>query len=90
MLCFRFATIPPKSLRQISWFVEAYDFTVQDGVLNGQFAERFLQRMERLEVVAVAADEFAFSVFDVSQRSEAVMFQLEDVVGVVEWLRNAS
>ena len=41
---------------------------------------------ERLEVVAVTRDELASPFFDVSQRPEPVMFQFEDVVGIVEGL----
>jgi hypothetical protein len=70
-------------------FIETYDFTVQDGILNEQFGERFLEKCEQLESVAVTADEFAFVVFDVSQRPEAVVLQFEDVIRVIERLHDS-
>jgi len=66
--------------------IEADDFAVQDSVLDGQFIERLLQVIEGLEVIQVARDQLALAVFDVGDRAEAIVFQFEDVVGVVEWL----
>jgi hypothetical protein len=55
-------------------------------VLHGQLPERFFQGPERLEVVGIAADEYQFFVFDVGDRTEAVVLQFEDVVGIVDGL----
>jgi hypothetical protein len=59
--------------------IEANDFAIQDCVL-GQSVQRFPETFERLEVVQIAADEFAIAIFDIRNRTEAVMFEFEDVV----------
>jgi hypothetical protein len=66
--------------------IEADNFAVQDSVLDGQFLERLLQVIEGLEVIQVARDQLAFASLDVGDRAEPIVFQFEDVVGVVEWL----
>ena len=66
--------------------IQADDFAVGDGVLDGQFIERLLQVIEGLEVFQVAGDQLAFAGLDVGDRAEAVVFQFENVVGIVERL----
>ncbi len=34
-------------------------------------------------------DQFAFASIDVGERSEAVMFQFKNVLGIIEWLDDA-
>jgi len=63
--------------------IDANDLTVNDGVLDGQSRQRFLQRCEP-EMLQVAGNEFALTAFDVHQRSKAVVLQFEDVIGIVE------
>jgi len=49
--------------------------------------EGFLQRLKRLEAIQVSRDEFAFASVDVRERTEAVVFQLKDIIGIVKGLR---
>src|SRR5271166_7074769 len=65
--------------------IEAHDFTVENRALYRQLVEGFLQRLERLEAVQVPRDQFAFASIDVGERSEAVVFQFENVLGIIEW-----
>ena len=67
--------------------IEADDFTVENCILYRQFVERFLQRLEGLEVVQVPRDQFAFAIVDVGERPEAVVLQFKNVIGIVEGLR---
>jgi len=64
--------------------VETDDFAVQDGVLDGQFIERLLQVIEGLEVIQVTGDQLAFAGLDVGDRAEAVVFEFENLVGIVK------
>ena len=46
-----------------------------------------VERSKRFELVPVAGDESATIVFNVCQSAEAVVFQFEKPVRVIEWLR---
>jgi hypothetical protein len=46
-------------------------------------------RFERFKQIAVAANQLALSLFDVRESAETIVFQFEDVVGVVEGLSDA-
>jgi hypothetical protein len=62
-----------------------FDFQPASGValVDAVFTlvERFLHMPERLQVIAVAAYEFALAIFDISERSQPMVFQFEDVLG---------
>jgi hypothetical protein len=70
-------------------FIEADNFAIQDGILYRYLSERFLQRHERFELVAVAGDQLAFTGLDVGDRAEAVVLQLEQILWIVERLCDA-
>ena len=52
--------------------------------LDRQLIERFLQEIEGLEVLQVAGDQLAFAGLDVGDRAEAVVFEFEQIVGIVK------
>jgi hypothetical protein len=70
-------------------FIEADNFAIQDGILYRYFSERFLQRHERFELVAVAGDQLAFTGLDEGDRAEAVVLQLEQILWIVERICHA-
>ncbi len=69
--------------------IEAHDLAIENCIPDRELVERLLQRVERFELIAVAGDQLALVAFDVSQCSEPVVLEFEDVVRVVERLRNA-
>lgn len=63
--------------------IQAYNLTVDNGVLHRKLAESGSERREA-EVIKVAGDQLALAVLYVRERAETVLLQLEDVVGIVE------
>jgi len=68
--------------------VETDDFTIQDGTLHGKFRERSSQQ-DKFELIQIAGNQFALAVLDVCDGAEAVVFQFEDVVGIIKWFCDA-
>jgi len=70
--------------------IHASDLAINNGVLDAQvLADPLSKVREVAECVSVARDKVAAAILDVGERTEAVDFQLEDVVVGVEWLRTA-
>jgi len=65
--------------------IEANDLGVEDGTLSRQARQSFLQVWEA-EVALVARDELRLAVLQIHHDPEAIVLQLEDVVGIVERL----
>ena len=63
--------------------IQAHDLSVDDRVLHGQLTKDGSERRES-QAVLIAGDQFTFTVLDVGERSEAVVFQFEDEIGMVE------
>ena len=63
----------------------ADDLAIQDDIAGPHLAtEPGAQPSEAFESIAVAGDELALAIFDIGQRPEAVVFDLEDSLRVIE------
>ena len=65
--------------------VGADDLAVEDGISNAQtLRQRPRERVQVPETIAVARDEASARTIDFEERAEAIVFQLEEPIGVVE------
>jgi hypothetical protein len=65
--------------------IEAHNFAIENCVLHRQLDQRFFQRLKS-QVALIARDDLAFSSLQVDNGHETVVFQLENVIGMVEGL----
>jgi hypothetical protein len=63
--------------------IKAYDFAIKDCGCC-QLGEGFLQAAERFISILLAGDKRTCAVTDVGQGAEAIMFNLEKPVGIIE------
>ena len=79
----------PVELRP-AFLVEARQFAVEHGVIGApMLADPIAQRSVRLVDVALAGDQAAAAIVDVSQGAEAIIFEPKYEVGVIECLSRA-
>jgi hypothetical protein len=65
--------------------IDANNLAVNDGVLDGQFGERPLEYFKS-KVPLIARNQFRLPVLQIRDRPESVVFQLENIIGMVEGL----
>ena len=65
--------------------VDPNNLAIKDGVLDGQLGERPLECLKS-KVPLIARNQLRLAVLQIRDRPEAVVFQLENVIGMVEGL----
>jgi len=63
--------------------IDANNLAVKDGVLDGQLGERPLECLKS-KVPLIARNHLALAVLEVGDRPKTVVFQFENVIGMVE------
>ena len=64
--------------------VQAYNFSIDDGILDREFRQSRVQRRETLELILFSRYQSAFSVFDIGQASPTVHLQFKDKLSMVK------
>jgi hypothetical protein len=64
--------------------IQTDNFTVENGALRSQSGQSFPQDFKTLVRVSTAGDQAALPVLDIGQRSEPVVLQLKNPIGIVK------
>jgi len=77
--------LPPEQLVELAHAlrIDANNLAVKDGVLDGQLGERPLECLKS-KVPLVARNQLRLAVLQVRDRPKTVVFQLENVIGMIE------
>jgi hypothetical protein len=69
--------------------VETNDFAIQDRALHRQTSKGLCERLEAQKFL-LAGNEFALTVLEVRNRTESIVLEFKDVIGMVERLFHQS
>ena len=81
----RLAPFPAEQLVELAHTLrnDANNLAIKDGVLDGQLGERRLECLKS-KVPLIARNQLRLAVLQVRDRPETVVFQLENVIGMVD------